>query len=91
MGDIIWVLVPVTALLIPIVAIFSVHQQKMAQIIHQGPGNAGDVDALRKEIAELKTLVHQQTIALDTLAGTQRSLQAPPPSPTLSDRLGSGS
>ncbi|MFI5387687.1 MAG: hypothetical protein ACHQ50_16380 [Fimbriimonadales bacterium] len=87
MGDFIWVLVPMTALLIPIVAIFSAHQQKMAQILHQSGGNA-DVNALRQEIAELKTLIHNQSIALDTLAGTQKSLSSPTPAPNLADRLG---
>ena len=85
---IIALMIPVLALMIPIVAIFVHHQQKMAQILHQNPVNNPEVSALRQEIAELKTLVHQQAITLDNIATAQRSLNEPPAVPSLTDRLG---
>ncbi|MBV6491701.1 MAG: hypothetical protein IT202_02655 [Fimbriimonadaceae bacterium] len=64
-------LIPITALLIPIVAILVRHQQKMAEIIHSSPkfdpGLNAQIDSLRREILELRQLVHQQTIDMDSL------------------------
>lgn len=62
--------IPVLALAIPIVAILTQHQQKMANILSNQRGNTSDgaVDALRREVAELKEIVHQQSIAIDNLA-----------------------
>jgi hypothetical protein len=82
------VMVPLVFLMIPIVAILARHQQKMAEIIHRGSGGE-DMAALRREIGELKTLMHSQAIALDNLAGTQKALSAPPPAPSISERLNS--
>jgi hypothetical protein len=87
MGDWIWALIPVTALMIPVVAIFTHHQQKMAQILNQNAGDHNEIAALRKEIAELKSLVHQQAITLDNIASAQRMLTAPPPTPSVAERL----
>ena len=60
--------IPILALMIPLVAILVRHQQKMAEIIHSGSGSntAAQVEALRQEVAQLKQLVHQQMIALDS-------------------------
>lgn len=85
----VWVMIPVTALMIPIVAVLTHHQQKMAQILNR-PTDAGELAALRNDIAELKTLAHSQAIALDNLAASQRALGAAPVPPKLSDRLSSG-
>ena len=57
---------------IPIVAILASHQQKMAQIFQENarlmaPIASGETDALREEIRELKSLVHEQAITLDNL------------------------
>jgi hypothetical protein len=82
----VWVMIPLTALMIPIVAVMAHHQQKMAQILNQNKGDHGDVVALRQEIAELKTLVQSQTIALDNLASFQKGLNAPPAYPVLTDQ-----
>lgn len=89
MGDWIWIMIPLTALMIPIVAVLTSHQQKMAQILNRNVGDHTELAALRQEIAELKALVHQQAINLDNLTGAQRSLIAPPPTTNLSERLGS--
>jgi hypothetical protein len=63
--------------MIPIVAILSQHQQKMASILHSGQNNNGEIEALRREIQELKQLVHQQAIAVDSFVDTQRKLNPP--------------
>ena len=55
-------MIPILALMIPIVAILVHHQQKMAAIIHQGGGqeSRAQIEALRGEVAQLKQLIHQQ-------------------------------
>lgn len=80
------VLIPVVALLIPIVAILVKHQQKMAEIVHSRPQTSSiEVEALRREVHELKQLVHQQTIQVDSLITSQR--QSIAPQQNLSQRL----
>lgn len=66
-------LVPITALLIPIVAILVKHQQRMAEIIHGTARQQGDAEIaqLRSEVYELKQLVHQQMISVDSLVSSQ--------------------
>lgn len=75
---------------IPVVAILTAHQRKMAEIIHgshnrqqQQVGN----EALASEMRELKQAVYQQSIAMDTLRNEVRQLAASQGSATLSDRL----
>lgn len=65
--------------LIPIIAILTSHQQKMARIFreNQATGDTNDIAALRSEIARLTQAVHQNTIAIDALA--QRQSQPPGP------------
>jgi hypothetical protein len=82
------VMVPLVFLMIPIVAILARHQQKMAEIIHRGSGGE-NMDALRREIGELKSLIHSQAIALDNLANSQKGLNVPPPTPSITERLNS--
>jgi hypothetical protein len=75
-------LIPLTALMIPIVAILTYHQRKMAEVIHahrQPSPPSPEIEALRREVLELKQVVHQQTIAIDGI----RQL----PQPTHSGRL----
>ncbi|MBX3119652.1 MAG: hypothetical protein KF784_11345 [Fimbriimonadaceae bacterium] len=68
--------VPIVIFMIPIVAILTKHQQKMAELIHGNRNIQGspEMDMLRREVAELKTLVHQQTMMIDEIAGNQRRL-----------------
>ena len=66
-------LIPFAALCIPIVAILTSHQQKMAGLFAQRAQGATQLNheelaALRREILELKSLVHQQAIAIDNLS-----------------------
>lgn len=54
--------IPIIFLMIPIVAILTSHQQKMARLMRErAPQNNG----LEEEVRELRQLLHQQTIALD--------------------------
>jgi len=81
MNGIIWVLVPITIFMIPIIAILTHHQQKMAEIINRNQRPAipnEDIAALRQEIQALKEIVHQQAIALD---GRSPLRDVPPPAP----------
>ena len=59
--------------LIPIIAILTSHQQKMARIFreNQPAGETNDAAALRAEIARLTQAVHQNTIAIDALVQRQ--------------------
>ena len=60
--------IPIIIFTIPIVAILTAHQRKMAEIVHsRKQTNSGDIEALRREVYELKQLIHQQAIAVDTL------------------------
>ncbi len=65
------VLIPILGIVAGIVAILAKHQQRMTMIIH-APGNRQSTDEvaqLRKEVFELKQMVHEQMIALDSYAG----------------------
>lgn len=67
------------ALMIPIIAVgapflmiivgqMTKHQQRMAELIQATSHHVDPrIDALQAEIADLKDLVHQQTIALDRI------------------------
>lgn len=67
--------IPILAILmvfgIPIIAILTSHQQKMARLFAENHQNANlsnpETQALRAEVRELKELVLQQSIALDNL------------------------
>jgi hypothetical protein len=63
------IFIPITALMIPIIALLISHQQKMAQIIHghAAGASAEQIEAMRRELQELRNVVGQQAIALDQL------------------------
>lgn len=88
MEDWIWVLIPLTALMIPIVVALTKHQQKMAEILHRNSGDHEAIDRLSREVAELKSLVHQQTINIDSLAGSRSAITPPTPPRSIEERLG---
>lgn len=61
--------IPILALMIPIVAILTSHQRRMAEFMHR-PELApnAELESLRREVSDLKELVHQQTLALESYA-----------------------
>lgn len=81
------IIVPVMIFLIPIIAILTSHQQKMAKMMHQSPGGdpglVAEVARLRQEMESLKEIVHSQALAMDDQA-TLRKIQteAPPAVPS---------
>lgn len=79
-------LIPIVALTIPIVAILTAHQRKMAEIIHQNRQPSGEIDALRHEIRELRSLVHQQSISLDDIRSRQ-AIGSSQPTTEIRERL----
>lgn len=84
--EVLAIMIPIVALMIPIVAILTKHQQRMAEMMHIGANqqqSQGEIMALRKEVHELRQLVHQQTISIDNLVS--RPVQ---PTPDISQRLG---
>ncbi len=83
------ILIPLLAItlvfLIPIIAIVTTHQRKMAELKAPQHDEAllAEVARLRQELASVKELVHEQTIYLDD----QRRLSPPPIPAELEDRL----
>ena len=65
------VLVFICAMVSLVVSAMLRHQRRMAEIIHgtASQHNNSEITQLRQEVYELKQLVHQQTIALDSYAG----------------------
>lgn len=85
--EVVWVFIPICALMIPIIALLTAHQQKMARIVHEShvaASNAAEIEALKLEVQSLKDIVHQQAIALDDRPDLRA---APPPSPSIAQRL----
>jgi hypothetical protein len=69
-------MIPIVALLIPIVVILTKHQIKMTALIHGRSvdsndnivrSNSNDQSQLTEEVRQLRELMHQQAIALDNL------------------------
>lgn len=65
--------------MIPIVAILTNHQQKMAKLIHGGQNennmNAAllnELQAMRTEVAQLREVVNQQALAVDDMRSFPR-------------------
>lgn len=81
--------------LIPIVAILTAHQRKMAELIHGRKQEGQEMPSLNsermammeRELLELKDLVRRQTIVLDDIRGAQQA--APASSEELPTRLSS--
>jgi hypothetical protein len=82
--DVFFAMIPIAALMIPIVAILTYHQRKMAEIIHGSQAQSlpnPEVEYLRREVLELKQIVHQQTIAIDNFKQLPPRSSSPPQSP----------
>jgi len=79
-------MIPIGLLVVlPIVAIMTTHQRKMAEIYAQRSHQVSDpeIGLLRQEVRELKALIHQQAIALD---GAPR-MTVPAPPQSVAERL----
>mgnify|MGYP007132113178 FL=1 len=78
--------IPILIFMIPIIAILTNHQRKMAELMQQRGAFQQqpnpEIAALRQEVTELKYLVQQQIIASDHLS----RMVAPAP-PDLPERL----
>lgn len=74
-------------MLIPIVFILTKHQQRMATILRQdqAQGNAVEV---QRELAALREIVHQQTIAIDSISRSQAEIRAEISRQELQQRVG---
>ncbi len=75
--------------MIPIVAILTKHQQKMALLLRGDQAqNPQENDAVRKDVESVRQMVMQQTIAIDNLAASQRELAGRmSAAPTIEDRV----
>ncbi len=89
--DLVAIILPLAAFSIPIIAIMAKHQQRMATLIHGAGGGAdarlsqrmdeveSQVASSRAEIQEIKQLLIQQTLAIDSMKGLP--LGGPPDAP----------
>lgn len=62
-------------MMIPIVFILTKHQQRMATIMRKDQVQGNSVD-VKQELASLREIVHQQTIAIDNISRSQAELGA---------------
>lgn len=80
----------VIVFMIPIIAILTSHQQKMARILRETQGatdpHRDEIAALRQEVRELRDIVQRQVIAMDSMMS--RSATPPPTPQRLEDRVG---
>lgn len=89
--DVLGISIPILALMIPIVAILASHQQKMAPIIH-GSLFRSEIDALRSEVEQLRSMLHHQARTIGELKGQPDDARAPAfeqGEPSLQNRLSS--
>ncbi|HCE01389.1 MAG TPA: hypothetical protein DER07_10135 [Armatimonadetes bacterium] len=72
------VFIPVVALMIPITAIWTKHRQTIERMRleakNQKRAELDEVEKLRSEVKELKEIVYQQTLAIDSFLMEQRRL-----------------
>lgn len=79
MEDFLGIMLAALALVIPIVAILSTHQQKMAQILRENNvpninSNADEVAMLRAELGQMRQQMNQMAITLDDVrTGSQKT------------------
>ncbi len=78
--ELVAVMIPITIFMIPIIAILTHHQRKMAELMRQQhpQSNPNEIAELRREVYELKQLVSQQAIQMDDFLGNQKKLLAGP-------------
>lgn len=76
-GDVLPFLIPILALMIPIVVILTRHQQKMAEIMRSDSMRQNTVnpemELLRQEMRMLRETVNQQTIQMDNMLSARKA------------------
>jgi guanylate kinase len=77
MAKILGIMIPIIALCIPIVAILTAHQRKMAELIHSRQGE--NVDALRGRLAQMEMEMQEMRDRVNTAAIANDRPQRPAP------------
>jgi len=86
--NVVAVFVVLIAMMVPIVVVFTKHQQKMAIIFRGNSQNSDEVvHRLTAEMSELRSLVTQQALAIDNLADGQRKMLAALQAPQIAERI----
>lgn len=75
-AEIFAVAIPIVFMMIPIVAILTNHQRKMAEIIHRDRSHSGTDEAVLREIQNLRHQLNQLTLSVDSLKDEVRTSQA---------------
>lgn len=73
-------------LLIPIIAILTYHQRKMAEIIHSRAHSEqlqAETEALRREVAQLRDRLNHQLLEADNRQRLIREIPEPPIRPSV--------
>lgn len=70
-----------------IIAVLARHQQRMAEILQRNAGTNGSMPRIEAELRELRDLVAQQALAMDTLVESHRKLAVRLEEAPVSDRL----
>lgn len=68
------VMIPIVIFMIPIVAILTRHQQRMAEIFH-GQTQSSEMMELKREVAELKSILMSQIYAQQSSLSAMQSNQ----------------
>jgi len=72
------VMIPIIAIVsfaaIALIAMFLEHQRRMAKMLNDRGDYRPELEALRREVHDLRNLVNQQAMALDDLGTRVRSL-----------------
>ena len=87
--EILPIFIPIIALIIPVVAILTKHQQKMAELMRQSPQAAPspEVHALRQEVAQMRQLMNDQMLALDQIRSALPARTDPPAIPQVEQKF----
>jgi hypothetical protein len=83
-------LIPITGMMIGLIAVMQSHQRKMAEIIHGSRSKElvqQELDQMRAEISQLRSTVSTQALAIEGLA-SRKPLAGTNDTDSLAQRLG---